>query len=55
MSQALALCRDSEAFAAQLRAHCGSATVEVLAEVADLGYAHMAREHRNGTLVTPPA
>ncbi|WP_326774473.1 hypothetical protein [Streptomyces sp. NBC_01445] len=55
VTQALALCRDSEAFAAQLRAHCGSAAPEVLAEVADLAYAHMAREHRNGTLVTPPA
>jgi hypothetical protein len=54
-AQALALCRDSAAFARQLRAHCGPTSPELLAEVADRAYAHMAREHRNGTLVTPPA
>ncbi|MFB6857904.1 hypothetical protein ACFC18_04050 [Streptomyces sp. NPDC056121] len=54
-TQALALCQDSEAFAEQLRAHCGSAGPEVLAEVADRAYAHMAHEHRNGSLLTPPA
>jgi hypothetical protein len=55
VAQALALCRDSAAFAGQLRARCGCASPELLAEVADRAYAHMAREHRNGTLVTPPA
>ncbi|MFG2522727.1 hypothetical protein [Streptomyces sp. NPDC048527] len=55
VTQALALCRDSEAFAGQLRARCAAATPELLAEVADRAYAHMAREHRSGTLLTPPA